>query len=312
LPEIHDVLIIGSGPAGNMAAIYALRNGLETLILTGPAIGGQLTTTAEVENFPAFPQPISGADLATRLIEQSKNMGARILYDTVSSIDFSSNPLLCRTTEGKTHSSRNIVIATGATPKTLGIPGEEKFRGFGVSSCAVCDGNFFRNQPVAIVGGGETAGIEALHMAKLASRVYLLYRRDRLARMADVTRRRLETNSKIEILLSSEVTEICGTENPKSIEFIQILDNRTNQTGSLKVRAVFLAIGMEPRTGPFANSGLAIDARGYIITEKDSARTNIRNVYAVGDVTNKKYKQAVVAAAYGAIAALEIGEDSTP
>jgi thioredoxin reductase (NADPH) len=202
------------------------------------------------------------------------------------------------------------VIATGAAPRSLGIIGEDRFRGFGVSSCAVCDGNFFRDQPVAVVGGGETAGIEAIHMAHLASKVYLVYRREKFTRMTDTTVRRLRSSDRVEILFNSEVIEICGKDKPKSVEFIRIMNNRTGQTSQLEVGAVFMAIGLRPNSGLFRDSGLNMDSDGHIITEPDSARTNIRNVYAAGDVTNGKYKQAVVAASHGAIAALEISEDS--
>ncbi|MDR1494627.1 MAG: FAD-dependent oxidoreductase [Rickettsiales bacterium] len=308
MTDEYDVLVLGSGPAGAMTAIYAIRNGLKTLMFTGPSVGGQLTSTPEVENFPAFPNPVTGADLAARIFEQSKNIGVKVLYDSAMAVDFSSRPFICKTLDHMYY-SRNLVIATGATPRSLGVEGEEKFRGFGVSSCAVCDGNFFRNQPVAVVGGGETAAVEALHMAHLASRVYLIYRKNKFSRMSETIVRRLESNDKIDIRFNSEVLEICGEERPKSVESIKIIDTKTKQIDEIGVQAVFAAVGIEPQSGLFLDSGLNIDDKGYIMTEKDSARTNIRNVYAVGDVVNKKYKQAVIAAGYGAIAALEIMED---
>jgi thioredoxin reductase (NADPH) len=312
LSEEYDILVIGSGPAGNMAAIYGVRNGFRTALFTGPSVGGQLTTTVGVENFPAFPDPVSGTDLALRMLEQSRNIGVEIIQDVVASVDFSSRPLVCKTVEENFYSAKNVVIATGATPKRLGIRGEEEFRNFGVSNCAVCDGNFFKNQPVAIVGGGETAGLEAIHMSNLASKVYIVYRKDKFYRMTDITARRIRSNGKIEVIFNSEIVEICGKEKPKSVEFIRILNNRTDQHSELEVKAVFVAVGMEPKTGIFLNSGLNLSDDGYIITEKDSARTNIKNVYATGDVTDKKYKQAIIAAAHGAVAALEIEEDRMP
>ncbi|MDR3078665.1 MAG: NAD(P)/FAD-dependent oxidoreductase [Rickettsiales bacterium] len=307
--SVYDVLVLGSGPAGAMAAVYAVRDGARTLLFTGPSIGGQLASTTEVENFPAFPGSVAGVDLAMKIFEQPKSIGADIVYDSAVAVDFSSRPFVCETAE-RSYRSSNVVIATGAVPKSLGVRGEEKFRGFGVSSCALCDGNFFKNQPVAVVGGGETAALEALHMAQLASRVYLLYRRDRFSRIPGTLAKRLESNDKIDIMFSSEILEICGREKPRSVESLEVLSGKTGQRSRIDVRAVFMAIGLEPQSGLFRGSGLAMDGGGYIITDRDSARTNIRNVYAAGDVTNKKYRQAVLAAAYGAIAALEIREDS--
>lgn len=306
----YDVLVIGSGPAGNTAAIYTKRNGLETAIFTGTSLGGQLTITTDVENFPAFPEPIKGLDLMNKIIKQSENLGVEIVYDTIKNVDFSNRPFVCETENGESYKAKNIIIATGANTKWLGLESEKKFLGFGVSGCATCDGNFFRNKPVAVIGGGDTAGIEALHMAHIASKVYLIYRKDSLMRMQEANAKRVLDNEKIEVLYNTEVEEVCGTENPKMVTSLKLVNNKTNEHSEIAVEAMFTAIGRSPSSELFVNSGLNIDKNGYIITEADSARTNIPHVYAVGDVTNKKFKQAVIAAGYGAIAALELEEDN--
>lgn len=306
----YDTLIIGSGPAGNTAAIYSIRNGFKTIMFTGINAGGQLTITTDIENFPAFPEPVNGLELMNRMLEQSKNLGIEIIYDSINSIDFSKRPFVFLDSNSEEYTAKNVIIATGATTKWLGLESEKKFLGFGVSGCATCDGNFFRNQPVAIIGGGDTAATEALHMSNIASKVYLIYRKSNLIRMQEILAKRLMENKKIDIILDSEVKEILGNENPKLVKSINIFNNKTNDEKILEVSAVFIAIGRKPESDLFKNTGIDLDENGYIITRNDSARTNIKNVYAVGDVTNKKFKQAVVAAGYGAIAALEIEEDN--
>lgn len=306
----YDTLIIGSGPAGNTAAIYSIRNGFKTIMFTGINAGGQLTITTDIENFPAFPEPVNGLELMNRMLEQSKNLGIEIIYDSINSIDFSKRPFVFLDSNSEEYTAKNVIIATGATTKWLGLESEKKFLGFGVSGCATCDGNFFRNQPAAIIGGGDTAATEALHMSNIASKVYLIYRKSNLIRMQEILAKRLMENKKIDIILDSEVKEILGNENPKLVKSINIFNNKTNDEKILEVNAVFIAIGRKPESDLFKNTGIDLDENGYIITRNDSARTNIKNVYAVGDVTNKKFKQAVVAAGYGAIAALEIEEDN--
>jgi thioredoxin reductase (NADPH) len=307
----YEVVVIGSGPAGAMAAIYAARNNFKTAMFTGVNVGGQLANTNEVENFPAFPGPVKGPEIVERIIRQSKIMGTDVIDDTVEEVSFLKRPFMFRSGSGDICSAKNIVIATGAIPKQLGIEGEMKYMGFGVSVCATCDGNFFRDQPVAVIGGGETAGTEALHMAQLASKVYLIHRKDKFTKMQRTTVKKLESDGRVEIILNSEAQEIYGaTSGPKSVEFIKIFNRKMGLTDKIAVKAVFIAVGVKPRSDLFIDTGLNIDADGYIVTGYDSARTNIKNVYAVGDVTNKKYKQAVIAAGYGAIAALEIEKDS--
>jgi thioredoxin reductase (NADPH) len=305
----YDVVVIGSGPAGSMASIYTTRNNFKTAMITGVNVGGQLANTTEVENFPAFPESIRGAELAERIVRQSQNLGTDVIHDVVRKVDFFAKPFVCDTENGDTYITKNVVIATGAIPKRLGIESERRFAGFGVSTCAVCDGSFFKDQPVAVVGGGETAGIEALHMTHLASKVYLIHRRDKFTKMQQTTVKKLTSSDRVEIILDSEVQEICGMNEPRSVEFIKIFNPKVKIVREIVVKAVFVAVGMKPRSDIFIDTGLNIDPKGYIITDCDSTRTNIKNVYAVGDVSDKKYKQAVIAAGYGAVAAFEIEKD---
>lgn len=307
--KIYDVLILGSGPAGNTCGIYCVRSGLSTAILTGINVGGQLTITTEIENFPGFPKAITGSELMNRTIEQAQNLGVEIIYDHVKEVNFDKLPYLCKTENGEEFACNNLVIATGAKAKWLGLKSESEFLGFGVSGCATCDGNFFRNKPVAVIGGGDTAGTEALHLANLCSEVYLIYRKENLGRMQKSLVNQIETNSKIKVIFNSELQEVVGNLNPKKVEKIQIINNKTQELSELNVNGVFIAIGRKPESDLFINTQLKLDENGYIITEKASTRTNIKHVYACGDVANKKYKQAIVAAGYGCISALEIQED---
>lgn len=304
----YDVLIIGSGPAGCTAGIYTVRSGLKTAIFTGSSVGGQLTITTNVENFPGFPESIGGLELTDRIIKQAENTGVEIIYSTINSVDFDEKPFKC-IADDETYTADYVVIATGAKAKWLGLDGEKKFSGYGVSGCATCDGNFFRNQVVAVVGGGDTAGVEALHMANIASKVYLIYRKSSFIRMQDAIAKQVLDNDRIEVIFDSEIEEILGTEKPISVESIRIFNNKTGAKSKIDVKAVFIAIGRKPESDIFKNTKLNIDESGYIVTKPDSSRTNIKNVYAVGDVTNKKFKQAIIAAGFGAIAALEIEED---
>ena len=302
------MLIIGSGPAGCTTGIYTVRSGLKTAIFTGSSVGGQLTITTDVENFPGFPESIGGLELTSRIIKQAENTGVEIVYSTINSVNFDEKPFKC-IGDDETYTADYVVIATGAKAKWLGLDSEKKFSGYGVSGCATCDGNFFRNQVVAVVGGGDTAGVEALHMANIASKVYLIYRKSSFIRMQDAIAKQVLDNDRIEVIFDSEIEEILGTEKPISVESIRIFNNKTGVKNKIDVKAVFIAIGRKPESDIFKNTKLNIDESGYIVTKPDSSRTNIKNVYAIGDVTNKKFKQAVIAAGFGAIAALEIEED---
>lgn len=305
----YDVLILGSGPAGNTCAIYTIRAGLKTAIITGNDVGGQLTITTDVENFPAFPEPINGAELMNRFLKQSENLGIEVIYDYVNSVDFSTYPYVCSTANGEKIECKNLVIATGAKAKWLRLESEKKYLGYGVSGCATCDGNFFRNKIVAVVGGGNTAGTDALHLSNLASQVYIIYRKDNFFRMDKKLVERINKNDKIRILFNSEVVEIIGTEQPKKVEKLKIINNKTQEISELTVNGLFIAVGRSPNTEIFKNTELKIDEDGYIETQPDSTKTNLKHVYAVGDVMNKPFKQAIVASAYGCIAGLEIQEN---
>lgn len=309
MAEINvDVLVIGSGPAGNTAAIYLSRNNLKVSLISGMSIGGQLTTTTEVENFPGFAKPILGSDLMVNMMEQCRNLGVDIVYDQVSKVDFSARPYKCILENGDVYISNYIIISTGASAKWLGLESEKKFMGYGVSACATCDGSFFKNKVVAVVGGGSSAGTEALHLSHLASKVYLIHRKDNF-RMAENILNNIKKSTNIECLMDSEIVDIMGTEKPKAVNKMKILNHKTKQEVELDVNGIFISIGKAPATGIFKDTGLNLDESGYIITDKDSCRTNIAGIYAAGDVANKPFKQAIIAAGYGAIAAMEIQHD---
>ncbi len=303
-----DVLVIGSGPAGNTAAIYLARNNLKIALVSGMAIGGQLTTTTEVENFPGFPSPVLGTDLMQKMLDQSRNLGVDIVYDQIISVDFSKRPFKCLADGGDIYFADSVVIATGANAKWLGLPSEKEFKGRGVSACATCDGSFYKGKDVAVVGGGSSAGTEALHLAHICNRVYLIHRKDNF-RMAENILKKIKEVQNIEFVMDSEVIEILGTDNPKAVNRIRVRNLKYQKEKEIAVSGVFMAIGRAPATEMFKDTGLHMDEYGYIITSPDGARTNIPGVYAVGDVANKPFKQGVIAAGYGAIAAMEIQDD---
>lgn len=303
-----DVLILGSGPAGNTAAIYLARNNVKMALVSGMSIGGQLTTTTEVENYPGFPSPILGMDLMQNMMDQARNLGVEIIYDQVISVDFSSRPYKCMMDGGDVYFANYLIIATGATAKWLGLPSEEEFKGRGVSACATCDGSFYKGRDVAVVGGGSSAGTEALHLSHICRKVYLIHRKDTF-RMAEGILKKITEVPNIEFIMDSTVVEVLGTENPKAVDRLKIKNLKNNSISELAVSGMFVAIGKNPATEMFKDSPLHLDDYGYIVTCTDSARTNIPGVYAIGDVANKKFKQGVIAAGYGAIAALEVQED---
>lgn len=309
MAEINvDVLVIGSGPAGNTAAIYLSRNNLKVSLISGMSIGGQLTTTTEVENFPGFAKPILGSDLMVNMMEQCRNLGVDIVYDQVSKVDFSARPYKCILENGDVYISNYIIISTGASAKWLGLESEKKFMGYGVSACATCDGSFYKEKIVAVVGGGSSAGTEALHLSHLASKVYLIHRKDNF-RMAENILNNIKKSTNIECLMDSEIVDIMGTEKPKAVNKMKILNHKTKQEVELDVNGIFISIGKAPATGIFKDTGLNLDENDYIITEGDSCKTNIPGIYAAGDVANKPFKQAIIAAGYGAIAAMEVQHD---
>jgi len=298
-----QVLIIGSGPAGYTAAIYAARAMLKPTIVQGLQPGGQLTITTEVENYPGFGDVIQGPWLMEQMEQQAKNVGTNIVNDMITKVDFSSKPFTAESESGTTYTADTVIISTGAQARWLGLPSEQKFQGYGVSSCATCDGFFFKEKEVAVIGGGNSAVEEALFLTNFASKVYLVHRRDAL-RSEKILQERLFKNKKISIVWNSELAEITGEENPTNVTGIKLKSTIDGTMTDLKVDGVFIAIGHDPATQIF-KSQINMDDEGYIITEPDSTLTNINGVYAAGDVRDKTYRQAVTAAGMGCMAALE-------
>lgn len=298
------VLIIGSGPAGYTAGVYAARAGLKPILVSGEQTGGQLTITHMVENYPGFAEPILGGDLMTNMRQQALNLGVQIIDDTISEVDFSKQPFECNSANHNFYNANSIIIATGASAKWLGLETENKYRGYGVSSCATCDGFFFKNQNVAVVGGGNTAAEEALYLSKFANSVTIIHRRDSL-RAEQALQNKINANPKINIQWDSVVEDIVGKPKPMSVAGIKIKNIKTDVTSILPMDGVFVAIGHHPNTEIFKNH-IALDDQGYIITPEGSSKTSIAGVFAAGDVQNPKYRQAIVAAASGCIAAYEV------
>ncbi len=294
---MYDVIIIGSGPAGLTAAIYATRASLKTLVLAGEQWGGQPMLTTEVENFPGFPEGIQGSDLMARLLKQAKRFGAEVINENYTDGDLSKSPFKL-IANGKTYQSKAVIIATGAKPKFLGIKGEREKLGRGVSTCAVCDGGFFRNKKVAVIGGGDVAMEEAIELAELANEVVLIHRRGEF-RATKIMQDRVLKNPKIKKILDSSVLEVLGKEK---VEGIKIKNIKTGKEEEIGLDGVFLAIGYEPSSQVF--KGLEIDDRGYVVA--DGVKTKIEGLFVAGDVMDKRYRQSVTAAAFGAMAALEV------
>lgn len=297
------VLIIGSGPAGYTAGIYAARAGLNPVLVSGNQIGGQLTITTEIENFPGFPEPIGGQELMQRMKEQAQNVGVTIIDDIISEVDFSKAPYHCNSAANNLYCGDTVIIATGASARWLDLESEKKFLGFGVSGCATCDGFFYRGKDVAVVGGGNTAAEEALYLTTFAKSVTLIHRRDSL-RADKLMQQRLQNNKKINIEWDSVVEEVVGTENPLSVNGVIIKNVKTDRTTKLNVDGLFIAIGHHPNTELFKGL-LELDNDGYIVTKHDSCETSIPGIFAAGDVQNANFRQAVVAAGTGCMAALE-------
>ena len=298
-----QVLIIGSGPAGYTAAIYAARAMLKPTIVQGLQPGGQLTITTEVENYPGFGDVIQGPWLMEQMEQQAKNVGTNIINDMITKVDFSNKPFVAESESGTTYTADSVIISTGAQARWLGLPSEEKFQGYGVSACATCDGFFFKEKEVAVIGGGNTAVEEALFLTSFASKVHLVHRRDAL-RSEKILQERLFKNDKINIIWNSELAEITGEENPTNVTGIKLKSTIDGAITDLKVDGVFIAIGHDPATQIFKGQ-INMDDGGYIITSPDSTLTNIDGVYAAGDVKDKTYRQAVTAAGMGCMAALE-------
>ncbi|OJX09422.1 MAG: thioredoxin-disulfide reductase [Caedibacter sp. 37-49] len=297
------MLIIGSGPAGYTAAIYAARGNLSPLLVTGMQPGGQLTITTDVENYPGFADVIQGPWLMEQMRAQAEHVGTKILFDTVSSIDTSARPFVCLGESGDRYIAETVVISTGAQAKWLGLPSEEKYRGYGVSGCATCDAFFFKNQKVVVVGGGNTAVEDALFLTQHASHVTLVHRRDSL-RAEKILQDRLLSNPKVSMLWNHTVEEILGEESPKKVSGIRLKDVYSGTTQVLEAEGIFIAIGHKPATEIFQNK-LKLDEHGYIKCQPNSTWTSVPGIFAAGDVQDSVYRQAVTAAGQGCMAALD-------
>jgi len=301
MAEHTKCLIIGSGPAGYTAAIYASRAGLNPIMYQGPQPGGQLTITNDVENFPGYADGIQGPEMMQDLEKQARRFGTDVRYGMATSVDFHSTPKKIFIDDSHEIHAESVIIATGASAKWLGLPSEEKYNGRGVSACAVCDGFFFRNQEVAIVGGGDTAAEEATYLANLCSKVHMIVRRDEL-RASQIMQKRVTSNPKIQMHWNSQTEEILGDDS--GVTGVMIKNHITNIETVLPITGFFVAIGHKPNTGIFKEF-LDMDEAGYLITEKGSSRTNIEGVFASGDAQDHIYRQAVTAAGTGCMAALD-------
>jgi thioredoxin reductase (NADPH) len=291
----HKLIIIGSGPAGYTAAVYAARANLQPMLISGNQPGGQLSITTDVENYPGFADVIQGPWLMEQMQQQAKNVGTLMLEDHVTELNLKTKPFAVKTESGKSFTADSVIISTGAQAKWMGLPSEEKFRGFGVSGCATCDGFFFRKKKVMVIGGGNTAVEEALYLTNHASEVTLVHRRDSL-RAEKMLQERLLKHPKIKVLWNHVLEEVLGDDNPLNVTGAKLKDTITD--------GIFIAIGHKPNTG-IVKGQLDLDEEGYIITKPGSVTTNIPGVFACGDVQDKIYKQAVTAAGTGCMSALE-------
>ena len=298
-----EVLIIGSGPAGYTAAIYAARANLKPHLVSGLEPGGQLTITTDVENYPGYGDTIQGPWLMEEMKKQSLNVGTIIHNDLVTEVDFNSYPFISKTDSGLIFESKTVIISTGAQARWLEIKSEEKFKGYGISACATCDGFFFKDQEVAVIGGGNSAVEEALYLTNFASKVTLIHRRDEL-RAEKILQDRLFKNPKINVIWNKTVEEFIGNDKKPSLESLVLKDTKDNSESKLSVNGAFVAIGHDPSTSLFINK-VKMDEDNYIITKPDSTETSIEGIYAAGDVKDKIYRQAVTAAGMGCMAALE-------
>lgn len=297
--DIENVIIIGSGPAGLTAAIYTARANLKPLVIEGYGAGGQLMITTDVENYPGFPEGVTGPDLMMNFRTQAEKFGTRFLTEDVTKVDFSQKPFTVEV-DDKIFKANSIIVSTGATAKLLGLESENKFMGHGVSACATCDGSFFRNKVVCVVGGGDTALEEANFLTRFATKVYVIHRRDKF-RASKIMQERAEANPKIEFILDSAIEEILGD---KKVHTIKLKNFKTNEVTEMPMEGVFIAIGHQPNTKLFEGI-LNLDPQGYILTEGKSTKTNIEGVFACGDVQDHNYRQAITAAGSGCASAID-------
>lgn len=301
IKELENCVIVGAGPAGYTAAIYASRAALEPLMIAGPQPGGQLMITNEVENYPGFPEGVMGPELMELFRKQAERFGTRILYETVTEVDFSDTKVhIIKTDNGRVIKARTVIVSTGASAKWLGLESEQRLNGKGVSACAVCDGFFFRGQEVAIVGGGDTACEEAHYLSKLCTTVHMLVRSDRF-RASKIMEQRVRLTPNIKIYMNTETREVLGEE---AVEGVRVYHKDIGQENVIPVTGFFVAIGHKPNT-EFLKPWLRMDDNGYVITKPDSTATDIPGVFVAGDAQDKVYRQAVTAAGTGCMAALE-------
>ena len=298
------VMILGSGPAGATAAIYAARAGLEPMMVHGLQPGGQMTITTDVENYPGFAEVIQGPWLMQQMEEQAKSVGTNMIHDIIVDVDLTTQPLRCVGDSGDIYTADTLIISTGAQASWLGLASEQKYQGFGVSACATCDGFFYRDKPVCVIGGGNTAVEEALYLTNFASKVTLIHRRDTL-RAEKILQDRLLRHEKIEVLWDHVLEEVLGDNQPPGVTGARVRNVKTDAVTDLAVDGVFVAIGHVPQTELFKGK-LAMDDEGYLLTAPDSTATEVPGVFAAGDVQDKIYRQAVTAAGTGCMAALEV------
>jgi len=297
------VLIIGSGPAGYTAAIYTARAMLKPILVHGAEPGGQMTTTTDVQNYPGYSDVIQGPWLMDQMKEQAKAVGTDMIEDHINKVDLSKKPFKAIGDSGQEYTADSIIISTGAQARWLNLESEQKYRGYGVSGCATCDGFFFKDKEVAVIGGGNAAVEEAIFLTKFATKVKLIHRRNEL-RAEKMLQKKLKENKKIEIIWDSVLEEVLGNEKPKGVTGIKIKNVKTNKTTQLNVHGLFIAIGHDPATSLFKGQ-LDMDKEGYVITKPDSTQTNRPGVFAAGDVKDKVFRQAVTAAGMGCMSALE-------
>lgn len=304
MAERHcKTLIIGSGPAGYTAAIYAARANLEPVMVAGLQPGGQLTITTDVENYPGFADVVQGPWLMEQMRQQAENVGTEIVYDIIAEVDFTATPFRCVGDGGEIYTADAIVISTGAQARWLGLESEQTFQGYGVSACATCDGFFFREKEVLVVGGGNTAVEEALYLTNHASKVTLVHRRDSL-RSEKILQDRLFAHEKVEIVWNSVLEEILGDKDPLGVTAVRLKNVVSGDVEERSVHGVFVAIGHDPATAIFKGK-VDMDEEGYILTKPNSTVTSVPGVFAAGDVVDKTYRQAVTAAGMGCMAALD-------
>jgi len=297
------VLILGSGPAGYTAAIYAARAMLKPILVHGAEPGGQMTTTTDVQNYPGYSDVIQGPWLMDQMKDQAKAVGTDMIQDHIKKVDLSKKPFRAVGDSGQEYTGDSIIISTGAQARWLNLKSEQEYRGFGVSGCATCDGFFFKDKEVAVIGGGNAAVEEALFLTKFATKVRLIHRRDKF-RAEKMLQKKLMENKKIEIIWDSVLEEVLGNEKPKGVTGIKIKNVKTNKTTQLNIHGLFIAIGHDPATSLFKGQ-LDMDKEGYLITKPDSTQTNKPGVFAAGDVKDKVFRQAVTAAGMGCMSALE-------